>query len=722
MSGSRVTTFRLAPLEAGQKIRILEGPRRGDWLVLDVDGKKMRLKCPVSGREVEWDRFASFAATLENAEWPLKNFSETVARQEKEVAAVGSPADSAEAEERYRMLVERSPLAICIHQDGVFVYINPAGVELLGAKSASEIVGRRVLDFVHPDDHTEVTKRVRLMEQGEVAPRNEELFVRVDGTFFTAEAVAWPVLFRGSHAIQVVVSDISERKSLEKALNRAQEISHLGSWTFKPSTGITSWSEELYRIFAVDPSSFNPSSTDFIEAVHPLDLVRVAEALKKARREHLPYRIAHRIVRPGGEVRHLAVAAEWEFDLHDGKPVLIGTALDVTDKVNLEAELRQAQKMEALGTLAGGVAHDFNNILSAVLGYTELSYGLAKEGSPLEKYLSEVLKAGRRARDLVKQILAFSRRTDEKKGPVDLGRAVADTLTMLRATIPSTIAITTSFPEERTFTWGSPSQVQQVVANLVTNAYHAVRDRSGSIAVKVEHRDPAVPRQLTVGEITESCYVVLTVTDDGPGIPEEMVEKIFDPFFTTKEIGEGTGLGLSVVHGIVSSMGGGIEVKGGHGEGASFSVFLPCSEPGSEQEEEQPRGFTLAPRSLDILFVDDENSLAELGMTLLQSLGHKAEAASDSTAAFRLVESRDKAFDLIISDQTMPGMTGLQLLKRVGNLWPTTASILCTGYSDAINEEALKNAGVGVLLMKPFSREKLEKAIAEALNARAKSQ
>ena len=709
MGAQKVTTFRRASLEPGQKVRLLDGPRGGDWLVLGVDDRKMRLRCPVSGREVEWDRFTAEEGTILAEVWPAKG------------PLLGTPLSSAPAAGKeeagllYAMLFDQSPLSIAIHQGGNFVLVNPATLKLLGAKAPEQLVGRPILDIVHPEDRANVMERVRLMSQGKPVPRVEERFVRLDGSVFVGEATAAPITYEGKPAFLVMVSDITERKNLAHALARAQELAHLGSWTYDPSEKRTTWSPELYRIFGVAPEAFDPSTPDFVNAIHPADVERARRDLAVSHKGHTPFDTTFRIVRPNGDSRHLSVRGEWGSDAHSASPLFMGTALDVTDKALLEAELRQAQKMEALGTLAGGVAHDFNNVLSAVLGYAELSFGQAVEGSAQQKYLTEVLKAGRRARDLVRQILAFSRKTDEKKGPVNVAEVVFETLDMLRATIPATIDIERSAPKVPSYTWGSSSQLGQVVTNLVTNAYQAVKSAGGKIKVQVTPCTIPAKRQLTVGEVAEGEYLLLCVTDDGEGIPEQLLEKIFDPFFTTKEIGEGTGLGLSVVHGIVSAMGGGIEVTSRRGGGTTFAVFMPSSAPALAEEGRRAVSDSAAPKGLRILVVDDERALAELGQTLLTTMGFKVEMAFSAQEALKLIGEKPGRFDLIISDQTMPGMTGLQLLRKVKTIDPALGTILCTGFSEAVNEQALMEAHVGRLLMKPFSRDMLGKAIAEAV-------
>ncbi len=381
---------------------------------------------------------------------------------------------------------------------------------------------------------------------------------------------------------------------------------------------------------------------------------------------------------------------------------------------NSESHLRQAQKMEAIGTLAGGIAHDFNNILAAIIGYTDLSLYAESCSGSLKRNLEQVKKASNRARDLVSQILAFSRTEEFKDDAVDIGPIVKEALKLLRATIPSSIEIRQDIPDGLGKIVTDPTKIFQVLMNLCTNAAHAMRNREGVLSVsfgKVE--DGACPL-VSVGNVKPSC-LRLTISDTGDGMAPEVRNRIFDPYFTTKEQGEGTGLGLAVVHGIVRSSGGEIEVESVLGEGSSFCLYFPSVADGVVIPEDvesatMPRG------NERILFVDDETALAEMAGQMLEKLGYTVNVLSDSREAFDLFTSAPDAFDLLLTDQTMPDISGMDLAKKVLSLRPDLPVILYTGYSTAVDGNEARQIGIRQFLMKPLSMNVLAEVVRKTLD------
>ena len=373
-----------------------------------------------------------------------------------------------------------------------------------------------------------------------------------------------------------------------------------------------------------------------------------------------------------------------------------------TERRNLESQLRQTQKMEAIGTLAGGIAHDFNNILSAVMGYSEISMDLIPLESPLYFNLQQVLKAGRRARDLVKQILMFSRLTEKEHRPVEIGSIVKETFKLLRATLPSTIEIRQNInASPSSTTLADPTQIHQVIMNLCANAAHAMRAKGGILKVALSEvilteTDPRRHPELPPGK-----YLKLSVSDTGHGMDEAVVAQIFDPFFTTKPRGEGTGMGLAVVHGIVKNCGGAVEVQSVPGAGSTFNLFFPkvdASEETQAPEKEPPTG------KGRVLFVDDEEALGIIAGTMLERLGYSVMVMKDSVEALECFAAEPDRFDLLITDHTMPHMTGLSLTLEARRIRPNLPVIICSGYSDAINEETAADFGIEFFVQKPFDR------------------
>ncbi len=371
---------------------------------------------------------------------------------------------------------------------------------------------------------------------------------------------------------------------------------------------------------------------------------------------------------------------------------------DYTKRKNLEAQLQQAQKMEAIGTLAGGIAHDFNNILSAVMGYTEISLLEGQKGSNFERNLREVLKAGGRAKDLVQQILTFSRQTDHELKPVQVSTIVKEVLKLLRASLPTTIEIHRKINSD-SLVLGDPTQIHQILMNLCTNAGYAMQEKGGVLEVRLENTDFDPDFVVAPSDLKPGSYLTLTVTDTGDGMTSEVLEKIFDPFFTTKEKGEGTGMGLSVVHGIVKSYGGSIIENSEPGEGTTFRVYFPLAEGYVEAESKEvapvPKG------NENILFVDDEKDICDIGERILQHLGYSVEIRTSSLEALEAFRSQPERYDLIITDMTMPHITGDKLARKLMEIRPDIPVILCTGFSTQISHEKAKEMGIKGYIMKP---------------------
>ncbi|MEI6128191.1 MAG: PAS domain S-box protein [Pseudomonadota bacterium] len=374
---------------------------------------------------------------------------------------------------------------------------------------------------------------------------------------------------------------------------------------------------------------------------------------------------------------------------------------DVTQELKLEQLYRQAQKMEAMGTLAGGIAHDFNNILAAIIGYTELAEDSFEKPASQKDYLHEVLQASDRATDLVKQILTFSRQTEQEIKPVSPGLIIKETLKLLRASLPATIEIRQTI-KSNLFILGDPTQMHQIVMNLCTNAGHAMKEKGGVLAVSLD--DMALDKDFVMQHpgLNEGRHIRFSVSDTGCGISSETIDRIFEPFFTTKKTGEGTGLGLSVVHGIVKKSGGDIVVTSEEGKGTTFTLYFPvvqaAAENAAEPQEAPPRGQDR------ILVVDDEPAIAKLARNLLEGLGYCVTAFTSSTETLEAFRSNPQGFDIIMTDYTMPNMTGAELAKHINDIRADIPVILCTGYSDKISEEQMKELGIKACIKKPFHK------------------
>jgi len=394
--------------------------------------------------------------------------------------------------------------------------------------------------------------------------------------------------------------------------------------------------------------------------------------------------------------------------------ITIGT--DLTERRKIEEQLRQAQKMEAIGTLAGGVAHDFNNILSAIFGYTELAKLEAGEHQKLQDYLTGTHKAAQRAKELVSQILAFSRKTRSEKFPLQLSLIVKEALKLLRSTLPTTISIRQKIDSEHTII-ADPTEIHSVVMNLCTNAFHAMESSGGILSVSMKERVIAYPMNFSGATIKPGTYVQLTIEDTGIGMTEATRQKIFEPYFTTKAPGTGTGLGLAVVHGIVTGHSGFITVYSEPGKGTAFILYLPVAfERPAEITAEEPPLSGQRGGSETIMLVDDEEDILKYYSELLKRFGYRVLTYASSLEAFEAFKKNPQAIDLVITDQTMPSWTGDRLGREMLNIRPDIPVIACSGFSRTLTRKEFIEIGFRDYFQKPIEAEPFLERIREILD------
>ena len=512
------------------------------------------------------------------------------------------------------------------------------------------------------------------------------------------------------------IRDITERKRVEEARVLAEEkyrsiFENAIEGIFQTDLGgrILSANPAFARIVGYDsPEGVSSAITDVSTQLY-VDPERRSELLRQIHRFEKVQEFETRFYRKDGSIAYISLNARAVRGPTGEIAFLEGTVQDITDRKALESRLLQAQKMEAIGTLAGGIAHDFNNILAAIMGYTEMTRNKLTNRHDLQIYLDQVLKSCDRAKNLVAQILTFSRKSDQKIRPVDMGPLVNEALKMLRATLPSTIEISVKLQPDICAVLAEPTHLHQVIVNLCTNAAHAMRDKGGVLDVGLEKIEVTPQTALLQKDLRPGPYVLLTVSDTGSGIPPGILERIFDPFFTTKQRGEGTGLGLSVVYGIVKGCGGIITVQSEMGGGSVFRVFLPAiaHELESEADSLEPD----AAGSERILFVDDEDTLVKMAYESLNELGYRVLATTSSEKALDLFRSQPYSFDLVITDMTMPGMTGASLAVELMKIRPDIPVILCTGFSELITEEQAKSMGIREFILKPISFREIARLI-----------
>lgn len=513
----------------------------------------------------------------------------------------------------------------------------------------------------------------------------------------------------------VAVRDITTHKRAEEQFRLLSEAIPQQVWTAQPDGSLDYVNQRTLDYFQ---RSFDEMiAWGWQNMLHPDDVPVCLDRWTTARETSQPYEIEFRLLR--GKDRTYRWHLGRALPIFDDQGCVVrwfGTNTDVTEFKQLEATLRQTQKMEAIGTLAGGIAHDFNNVLMAILGYVELAQRKANGNDALSRDLKQITVAAKRAAELVQQILTFSRQTEQVRRPLDMQVVVKEVLSLLRATFLPTIEIRESFAAESAIVLGDPIQLHQVTMNLCMNAEYAMRDNGGVLEVALDSVDVDGDRSVLGLTLEQGRYIRLTVKDTGKGIDAAITQRIFDPFFTTKAVGEGTGMGLAVVHGIVTGMGGGISVDSELGKGSTFAVYFP--EAGTHQVEEQDEesdeeAFASEGR---VLFVEDEEALVKLGKERLEKLGFEVSAYTNSREALEEFRVDPGRYAVVITDQTMPGMSGDVLARELLQIRPDVPIILCTGFSHTMTAEKAAAIGIRAFRTKPLSDKQLAQTLREVLN------
>ena len=522
-----------------------------------------------------------------------------------------------------------------------------------------------------------------------------------------------------------VIERTAELMALNEALSESEEKYRtlnenlpLGVFRASVSGHLLSTNQALMSMLGFDTT--NEKIQDTVDAffVNPEDSQHFLDAIK-INRKMTGYEV--RLKRRDGTEFPAAVSGRILSDLKTGGEYIDGILEDISEKKEIEArnkllekQILQAQKMEAIGALAGGIAHDFNNILAALLGFTELAQLAYTHGNDIGDMLSNIMSAGLRARNLVSQILTFSRQTDIQRTPIVIPPLLLETLKFLTSSLPTTIDIRQHIEDINETVLADPTQIQQILMNLCTNAAHAMEGK-GVLDVRLTEITVDSTNFPHYKNLPPGDYLRLTVSDTGHGIGPDIIHRIFDPFFTTKKTGEGTGMGLSVVHGIVKNMGGEITVYSEVGQGTTFNIVLPVyqgaqRQPPREDNEPPPHG------NGTILLVDDEPSILESTKAILMLLGYDVETCTNSRDALVCFETAPDRFDLVLTDMTMPEMTGLDLAAQIRRISPDIPILLSTGFSAGISEQARVESGINGVLMKPILTKELATAVKKTLD------
>jgi PAS domain S-box-containing protein len=591
------------------------------------------------------------------------------------------------------------------------VDINAAGAKLF-KRERQEIVGRTCHSFVCPDE----AGACPVIDHQHCVDLSERALLQADGSLLPILKSVTRTERRGRSYLIESFIDISHLRKIEADLRQSEE--RYRRFFEEDITGDFLASVDG-RIIACNHAfavMFGYQSIEEVKAVHSeqfyppkgLYTLLLRRLLKERRLEGIEFELRHKSGRPiyciGNLVGH--------FDDKGNLKEVGGYLFDDTKRVLLEKNLRQAQKMEAIGTLAGGIAHDFNNILSGIMGYTEIALNELPAASPTAGRLKRVIKAADRARELVHQILTFSRQGESDGRPIQLAMIIKEAVKLVRAGLPATINIRQRVQSHATI-MADPVQIHQVIMNLCTNAGHAMKKQGGLLSISVDEVKLDTSFTDRYIGVEPGPFACISVEDTGEGIPPEIMDRIFDPFFTTKGKTEGTGLGLSVVHGIVCKLNGAITVTS-TARGSRFDVYLPCIHAGGEvlpvQSHDIPRG------TESIVLIDDEDFQVDIGTQMLETLGYHVTGFTDSMEAFKYITENANEIDLVITDMTMPKLTGIGLTRQLLAQVPDMPIILCTGYSEEINAETAAGMGVKGFIMKPVLIKDMGSKIREILD------
>ncbi|MFO7749962.1 MAG: PAS domain S-box protein [Desulfobacteraceae bacterium] len=608
--------------------------------------------------------------------------------------------------------------------EGTYTFAGKSHERILGY-TPEELVGKNVLDFVHSDDFPGTLEKFKNFLRTGGIEKVEYRYKHKDNYYLWFETIGELLVNENQAPKEILFStrDITERKRAEDELKQTLDATTDGIWTWNFKTNELFFSPKYYSMLGYEPDAFPATFENWIDLIHPDD----QEGATATAREYLKtkpdfYENEFRVRTKDGDYRWLNASGKVvERDAKGNAVYMIGSHEDFTERKKTEEErlklgkrIQQTQKMESIGSLAGGIAHDFNNILFPILGISELLIDDSEPGTPEHESLKGIMDAGKRGKNLVRQILAIGRQSEQQPIPVQIQTVLKEVMKLIRSTIPANVNITKDIRKECGAVKADPTQIHQIAMNLITNASHALEDDVGEISVKL--KEVKLETEDFISENLEpGRYAVLTVSDTGCGIADDMIENIFDPYFTTKEQGKGTGLGLSVVHGIVKNYGGDIKVYSELEKGTSFHVYLPVvtRTKGIEKAEENR---SLPTGTERILVVDDEVPIIRLEEFLLRKLGYEVTSRTGSVDALEKFKMDPYAFDLVLTDMSMPNMTGEKLAREIISIRPEIPVILCTGFSERIDEQKAEAAGVKAFLMKPILNRVLAQTLRRVLD------
>ncbi|MCF8045074.1 MAG: PAS domain S-box protein [Desulfarculaceae bacterium] len=637
-----------------------------------------------------------------------------------------------ESEKKFHTVFQKSAIGRTINSiDGTFVDVNHAFCEIIGFPR-EEILSRTWMDFVHQAYHDKIHKAVKALVDGERDSFTNELkanhknkksiWARVNGVVLRDENGFPKFLFAD-------VEDITDRKTAEFELRKNEEQLRLIADNMVDVISRTDAenhfvyaSSSAERAFGYSPEEL--LGTPATDMIHPDDidpfLAKMAEARQKNDASVL---LQCRLRHANGGFIWVEAATRLLYDKTGQSAGAIFCTRDITDRVNaeiyrekLESQLAEAQKLEAIGTLSGGIAHDFNNILSGIFGYSHLAKMHIDEPEKAKSHIGNIQTGARRAADLIQQILTFSRKDESEKQITQLYLLLKETLKLLRSTIPPTIEIK-EIINSKASVLADPTQMHQLIMNLCTNAYHAMKETGGILTVKLEDSAIYGSNFWPVPANASEPYLRLEVGDTGHGIDKKDIGRIFNPYFTTKRQEEGTGLGLALAHAIVKEHRGYITAESTVGQGTSFVVHLPVTDRQGTESEESRNVAPVAPGTESIMLVEDEEAIRSAISSISEDYGYRLTAFEDGLKAYEAFQKAPYEFDLVVTDMTMPGMTGANLAEEILRIRNDIPIILCTGYSEKMNENEAEKIGVSKYLQKPVDTEHLFSIVRELLDS-----
>lgn len=636
------------------------------------------------------------------------------------------------SEEKYRLVVENANEAILIAQDGLLKYVNPMTLKILGY-SEDVLTSRPFVDIIHSEDRGRLIEaHSRRMRGEETQPVQQFRVIALDGSFRLADSHAVMISWEGKPATLNYITDITERKRAEEVLREseanlleAQRIARLGRWELDLTTHSLQWSDTIFDIFELDPATFGVSYEAFLDTVHPDDREQVNQAYTQSLADRQPYNIEHRLLMKDGRIKWLNEACHTDYD-EQGQPVRsVGIVQDITNRKQagekrreLEERLHRSEKMESLGILAGGVAHDLNNVLGIVVGYSEMLLMKTDESSPIRPFAIHIMQGGERAAAIVEDLLTLARRGVQTKNVINLNNTI-----MACQKTPEFEKILSFNPRVRIQTdletdllniMGSPVHLGKTIINLVSNAVEAM-PKGGSVKITTTNR--YLERSVRgYDNVREGDYVVLSVSDTGEGIAADDLKRIFEPFYTKKVMGRsGTGLGLAVVWGTIKDHNGYIDVQSEEGKGTSFILYFPVTREEISKEQIPASVSDYMGKGESILVVDDVKGQRDLAEEMLKKLNYSVTSVSSGEEAVAYLKEHN--VDLMVLDMIMdPGMDGLDTYRGVLEIRPKQKAIIVSGFSESDCVKTARALGAGTYVRKPYVLERLGLAVRKELD------